>query len=175
MKRTFRTVALACAALLPAAAPAGNMSLMIDGIPGAIEVLSFSIGAKQPGTLSGGGGGDTGKVTYGEFAFTATESAASPAQLDHVNRGKHIPTARLIVLHPDSGKPQSEWLLTDVLVSSFSAGNGAPDPKAKQPNTFLVPVTAFGLAFVKVCYRVFAADGSVAKEACWDIAQNAPA
>ena len=83
--------------------------------------------------------------------------------------------ARLGVLNPDTGKPQSEWVFTDVLVSSMSIENGAAEPKAKQPNTFMVPTTALGLTFAKYCYRVFAADGSVAKETCWDIAANSPA
>ena len=165
-------LAAAVATTLAPAALAGNMSLTIQGIPGSIEVLSFSIGATNPGSFASGGGGGAGKVKFNEFTFTATESAASPSQLDHVTRGKHIPTARLAILHPESGNPHSEWVLTDVLVTSFGVDNGAPDPKGKSPNTYLAPVTRFGLGFVKVCYRLFAANGSVAKETCFDLASN---
>jgi hypothetical protein len=61
-------------------------------------------------------------------------------------------------------------VLTDVLVTSFAVQNGDPDPK--KPNNFLVPAVAFALAFQKACYRVFAANGSVASESCWNVATN---
>ena len=174
MKRSIASLALACAAVLPAAAFAGNMSLTVQGIPGSVEVLSFSFGATQAGSVSGGGGG-AGKATFGPFTFTAVESAASPSVLEHLAKGKHIPSARLGILDAETGKPRSEWVFTDVLVSAMNLENGAADPKAKNPNTFLAPTTALGLVFAKFCYRVFAGDGSVAKETCWDIGANAPA
>lgn len=173
MRRSIACLVLACLAAGPGIAAAGNMSLTVQGIQGTLEVLSFSFGATQTGTLGGGGGG-AGKAQFGTFAFTATESAASPSVLDNLAKGKHIPGARLGILDPDTGKPHSEWVFTDVLVSAMSIENGAADPKAKQPNTFLVPTTALGLVFAKYCYRVFAGDGSVAKETCWDIGANAP-
>ena len=152
---------------------AGNMSLTIEGIAGSIEVLQFNFGAKNPASVGGAGGGaGSGKVTFSDFAFTATESAAGPALFDYVSAGKHSPGARFAVLDPNTGKPQSEWVLTDVIVSAFGVQNGDLDPKAKQPNTFAIPTTAFGLAFAKACYRVFAGDGSVAKEACWNVVAN---
>lgn len=174
MRASLRlAVASALAAtLLPVPAFAGNMSLTIEGITMSVDVLSFNFGAKNAGSLSSGGGGGAGKVAFDEFTFTSSESAASPSIFDFVNRGRHSQSARLSVLNPDNGKPQSEWVLTDVLVSSFAVQNGEADPKAKQPNTFAIPVTAFGLTFAKACYRVFAADGSVAKEACWNVVTN---
>ena len=171
MKRTLATVVLACAAAYPAAAMAGNMSLTVQGIPGSVELLSFSFGAKQTGTFGGGGGG-AGKAEIGQFNFTAVESAASPSLLLNLVQGKHIQTARVGILNPDNGAPQSEWVFTDLLVSSMSIVNGDVDPKGKQPNTFLAPATAFGLSFAKFCYRVFAPNGSVAKEVCWDVVNN---
>ena len=173
MKRSLATVVLACAAAIPTAAMAGNMSLTIQGTPGSIEVLSFNFGAKQTGTFGGGGGG-AGKAEIGQFNFTATESAASPAVLENLVRGRHIQSARFGVLNADTGAPQSEWTFTDVLVSSMNVANGEADPKAKQPNTFLAPATAIGLTFAKFCYRIFAPNGSVARETCWDVVANSP-
>jgi type VI protein secretion system component Hcp len=170
MKRSLATVVLACAAAYSAAAVAGNMSLTVQGITGSVELLSFGFGAKQTGTFGGGGG--AGKAEIGQFNFTAVESAASPSMLLNLVQGKHIPTARVGILNPDNGAPQSEWVFTDVLVSSMSIVNGDVDPKGKQPNTFLLPATAFGLSFAKFCYRVFAPNGSVAKEMCWDVVNN---
>lgn len=111
-------------------------------------------------------------MVFGDFTFTATESAASPTLFNYVSSGRHSPSARLSVLDPASGKPQSEWVLTDVLVTAFGVQNGELDSKAKLPNTFAIPVTAFGVTFSKACYRVLAADGSVAREACWNVVTN---
>ena len=164
-------VLLAAASLAPFPTLAGNMSLTIDGVGASIEVLAFNFGAKNPVVLSGGGSG-TGKATLSEFAFTATESAASATLFNYVTTGKHSPSARLAVLDPDTGSLRSEWVLTDVLVTAFGVQNGELSTKAKQPNTFSIPVNAYGLAFQKACYRIFAVDGSVAKETCWNLATN---
>jgi type VI secretion system secreted protein Hcp len=176
---SVRRVAIAAlaAALLPAASGAtaasggpGNISLTVEGIPATIEVLSFNFSAKQAGSLASGGGGGAGKVSFSDFTFSSTETSSSPVLFNFVNTGKHSQSARLSILNADTGKPQSEWVLTDVLVTSFAVQNGDPDPK--KPNNFLVPAVAFALAFQKACYRVFAADGSVAKESCWNVATN---
>ena len=172
MKRSIAGAALACATLLSPIALAGNVSIAFHGVPGSIEVLSFSWGASNPATLSGGGGG-AGKVKFNEFTFSATEHATSPVHFENISSGRHVQNARLTVLHPETGKPQSEWVLTDVLVTSFGVENGEPDPKAKQPNTLGVPVTKVALSFAKACYKVFAGDGSV-RENCWNVVTNAP-
>ena len=173
MNRLFASAVIAGAALLSPAALAGNVSLAFSGVPGAIEVLSFSFGASNPATTSTGGGSGAGKVTFSEFTFTATEHATSPLHFNNVAAGRHIQSARLAVMDPETGRPQSEWVLTDVLVTSFGIENGAPDAKAKQPNTFAVPSTKVTLAYAKACYKVFAADGSV-RENCWNLVTNAP-
>jgi len=172
MNRSLAGAALACATLLSPAALAGNVSLSFNGIPGTIEVLSFSWGATNSATVGGGGGGGgAGRVTFNEFTFSATEHSTSPAHFENVASGRHITGARLTVMHPDTGKPQSEWTLTDVLVTSFGVANGEPDPKGKQPNTLGVPVTKVALSFAKACYKVFAGDGSV-RENCWNAVTN---
>lgn len=173
MKYPLTGAALACAALLSPVALAGNVSLTFNGIPGSIEVLSFSWGATNPATLGSGGGGGAGKVNFKEFTFSATEHATSPVQFENIASGRHIASARLTVMHPETGRPQSEWTLSDVLVTSFGVDNGELDPKAKQPNTLGVPVTKVALSFGKACYKVFAGDGSV-RENCWNVVTNAP-
>ena len=175
MKRASIRLAAAtafAASLASIPALAGNVSLTIQGVTGSFEVLAFDFGAKNAAETTTGGGSGAGKVSFGAFTFTSTESASSPSLFDYITTGRHSPSARLSVSNPDNGKPQSEWVLSDVLVTSFGTQNGALDPKAKLPNTFALPVTTFGLAFRRACYRVFAFDGSVAKEACWDISTN---
>jgi len=172
MNRSLGGAALACATLLSPAALAGNVSITFNGVPGSIEVLSFSWGATSPATTSGGGGG-AGKVIFKEFTFSATEHATSPSHFQNLALGRHLPGARVTVMHPETGKPQSEWTFTDVLITSFNVENGEPDPKGKQPNTLGVPVTKVALSFGTACYKVFAADGSV-RENCWNVVTNAP-
>ena len=174
MKRPLAGAALALAALLSPVALAGNVSLTIDEIPGAIEVLSFSWSASNPSSVGSSGGGGSGKVTFKELVISATEHATSPLHFQNVASGRHLPGARLTVMHPETGRPQSEWVLGDVVVSSFGVENGALDPRAKLPNTLGVPVVKISLNFGRACYKVFAADGSVRQD-CWSVITNAPA
>ena len=173
MKTTaFRWAILACSLVPGAAALAGNMSLTLDGVP-AVQVSGFDNGVSNAGSFSSGGGGGAGKAVFKDFNFRATQSAASPTLFKHLAEGRHIPTGTLQVRSSDGSRLIAEWAFTDVLVSSFSAVNGDIDPKSKTGDMFLSPETAFSLAFKKVCYRVYASDGStVANEACWNIATN---
>ena len=171
-RRVAACVAFASFSFYPAASIAGNMSLTIDTFPLPIEILSFKIGASNVVSTVGGGGGGAGKVQYSEFQFTAPESAATALQFKFVSTGLHVMTARLQVMAPDSTRPLSEWSLEDVEVASVGVENGPADPKGKAANTFLAPQSAFSLRFSKYCYRIFAADGSVARQQCFDIAAN---
>jgi type VI protein secretion system component Hcp len=169
--KAFRIALLACVAASPAAF-AGNMSLALDGLP-AVQVSGFDDGVSNVGSFTSGGGSGAGKAVFKDFSFRATQSAASPALLKHVAEGRHIATGALQVRSSDGSRLIAEWAFTDVLVSSFNVVNGDIDPKGKTGDMFLSPETAFSLAFKKVCYRVYATDGStVANEACWNIATN---
>ena len=171
----FRWAILACTLASGASAFAGNMSLALDGIP-AVQVSGFDNGVINAGSSTSGGGSGAGKAVFKDFNFRATQSAASPTLLKHVADGRHIPTGTLQVRSSDGTRLLSEWVFTDALVSSFNAVNGDIDPKSKTGDMFLSPETTFSLAFRKVCYRVYATDGTtVANEACWDVATNAAA
>ena len=168
----MRRIALACFVMSAASASAGNMSLAITGLP-AIQLTGFSTGASDPATFSTGSGGGAGKVTFKEFSFKATQSAATPMLLLKVSNGAHITTATVQVRSLDGAQLVSQWDLTDVLVSAVDVTNGAVDPKAKNGDFFATPETSFSLQFGKVCYKVFAADGTtVASQMCWDQATN---
>ena len=165
---SFATITLVQSA--PSAA--SNMTLTIDGIATPIEVLSFKFDASNAGSIVSGGGGGAGKVAYSDFLMTASESAATPLQLLAVSQGNHLRSARLQVLSSNGLAPVSEWAFDTVVLTSVGVESGAPDPKAKAPNTFLPPQTSFSLQFGKVCYRVFGRDGKVAQEMCWNVATN---
>jgi type VI protein secretion system component Hcp len=150
---------------LPAQALAGNMILTIDTLP-PVEVSGLRTAAENTGGAFGGGSG-TGKPVYKPFELTATQSATTPTLLKQLTTGKHFQQARLQVFTSDGLRLVSEWALDEVFVSAVSIEGGAPDQRPR--HTFLLPETKFSLQFVKYCYKVFAADGSVAGQMCVDL------
>ena len=112
--------------------------LKIDGIEGEskdskhtgeIDVLSWSFGASQAGTMAGGGGGGAGKVSMQDFSFQMRMCKATPKLLLHCANGKHIPSALLTARK--AGEQQQEYMkikFTDLLVSSYSTGGGGEEP-----------------------------------------------
>ena len=86
-----------------------------------IEVLSWSWGVSQSGTMAHGGGGGAGKASFHDFTFTHHVDKASPALMRACATGEHIKDATITVRK--AGKGQQEYLvikLTDVLVTSVS-------------------------------------------------------
>lgn len=112
--------------------------LKIDGIdgespdkkhPNEIQLLSWSWAADQPGTMSTGGGGGTGKAQFAPLTVTKYYDKASPLLADRCSSGEHIKKATLI--GRKAGKEQQEYLkfeLTDVLISSVSIGGNTEQP-----------------------------------------------
>lgn len=104
--------------------------LKIDGIEGEseddkhmgeIEILSFSFGASNAGSMSYGGGGGTGKVAMQDFNFTKRHDKASPKLFLHCCNGKHI--AKAVFVARKQGGEALEYLkitLSDILVTSIS-------------------------------------------------------
>ena len=85
---------------------------------GEIEVLSWSWGVMQTGTLAHGGGG-AGRASFQDFTFTHHIDKASPLLMESCATGTHIKDATIAVRK--AGKGQQEYLvilLTDVLVTS---------------------------------------------------------
>ncbi|MGE5096416.1 MAG: type VI secretion system tube protein Hcp [Betaproteobacteria bacterium] len=171
----MRRIALACFVVSASAAFGGNMSLTLTGLP-AVQLTGFSTGASMPATISTGGGASAGKVTFKEFTFKATESAATPTLMAKLAGGAHIAAATVQVRSTDGTQLVAQWDLADVLVTSVDIANGAADPKSKDATFFATPETAFSLAFAKYCYKVFAADGTtVASQMCWNLETNSAA
>lgn len=152
--------------------------LKIEGIEGEsedtehkswIDVLSWSWGESQAGTMAYGGGGGAGKVSMQDFHFVMRVNTASPKLLQACASGEHFKTATLIARK--AGKQQQKFLklkFTDLLVSSFqTGGSGSGDP---------VPVDQISLNYSKMEYDYQAqkADGSLggAIHAGWDLKGN---
>jgi type VI secretion system secreted protein Hcp len=112
--------------------------LKIDGIKGEstdnkhkdeIDILSWSWGLSQTGSMHGGGGGGSGKVQIQDIHFTKNVDAASAHLLNACATGDHIKSA--LVTIRKAGKDQQEYLkltLTDCLVSSVQTGSSGETP-----------------------------------------------
>jgi type VI secretion system secreted protein Hcp len=126
--------------------------LKIEGIPGEaadhkhkdeINLLSFSFGASQHGTMAFGGGGGAGKVQMQDFHFMMNVNKASPKLFLACATGEHIKSALLTCRK--AGKEQQEYLkvkFSDLLVSSYQTnGDG---------NSNHLPTDAISLNFSKI-------------------------
>jgi type VI secretion system secreted protein Hcp len=112
-----------------------DIFLKLDGIKGEsqdskhkeeIDVMSYSFGASQAGTMSYGGGGGAGKVQFQDLSFTHRVDKSSPVLFLHCANGAHIKEATLT--NRKAGKEQLESLvikLYDVLVSSCQQSDSA--------------------------------------------------
>ena len=95
-----------------------------------VEVLSWSWGVAQSGTMAHGGGGGEGKATFHDFNFTHHVDKASPVLMKACATGEHIKEATITVRK--AGKGQQEFLIikmTDVLITSVNlerAGDAPP-------------------------------------------------
>ncbi len=154
-----------------------DIYLKVDGVTGEskdsnhknwIDVLSFNWGATQPGNMSVGGGGGTGKVNYKDLQIQALIDKATPAILKYCSSGKHVTKVELSICK--AGGSQIEYsriVLEDVLVTltDFS-GVGHTDT--------IVVNYAFQASKVNLSYWEQSDSGTRGAEskAGWDIKQN---
>jgi len=97
-----------------------------DKHKGEIEVLSWSWGATQTGSMGTGSGGGTGKVSFQDFSFTHHLDKASPVLMQACAGGDHIKEATIV--QRKAGKGQQEFLIikmSDVIVTSVSPSGAA--------------------------------------------------
>jgi type VI secretion system secreted protein Hcp len=120
-----------------------------------VEVLSWSWGVSNAGTIRTGGGGGQGKATFHDFNFTHYIDKASPILLKACATGQHIKEATITVRK--AGKGQQEFLIikmNDVIITSV-ASSGAGDEPASAENV------ALQFAKVDLEYKPQKRDGSL--------------
>ena len=120
-----------------------------------IEVLSWSWGVQQSGTMAHGGGGGEGKASFNDFNFTHHVDKASPVLLKACATGEHIKEATITVRK--AGKGQQEFLIikmNDVLITSVNPGVGADSEAVAES-------VAMQFAKVDLEYKPQKADGSL--------------
>lgn len=126
--------------------------LKLDGIKGEstddkhrdeIDVLSFSWGATQTGTMAHGGGAGAGKVSMQDFTFTMKVNKASPTLMLACASAQHIKSATVVGRSTSgpvveiassalaSAQENSQDFLklsfSDILVSSYQEGGSGTD------------------------------------------------
>ena len=122
---------------------------------GEVEVLSWSWGVSQSGTLSHGGGGGAGKATFHDFSFTHHVDKASPVLMKACATGQHLKEATITVRK--AGKGQQEFLIikmSDVIITSVSPSGAGDAPSTAEH-------VALQFAKVDLEYRPQKADGSL--------------
>lgn len=116
-----------------------DMFIKIDGIggesedhkyKGEIDILAWSWGASNSGTMHIGGGGGAGKVNAQDLSFTKWVDKSSPVLMEKCFTGKHIAKANLIVRK--AGEEPVEYLkidLKDILVTSVQTGGSSGEER----------------------------------------------
>jgi type VI secretion system secreted protein Hcp len=118
-----------------------------------IEVLSYSWGVTNAGSMAHGSGGGEGKATFHDLSFVHKIDKSSPVLMKACATGEHIKEAT--ITHRKAGKEQHEYLivkLNDVIVTGVTHG-GSGDGHSENVS----------LSFAKVAleYKAQKADGSL--------------
>ena len=122
---------------------------------GEVELLSWSWGVAQSGTMAHGGGGGEGKASFTDFNFAHHVDKASPVLMKACATGEHIKEATITVRK--AGKGQQEFLIikmNDIIITSVEP-SGAGDGSLTAENV------AMQCAKVDLEYKPQKADGSL--------------
>jgi type VI secretion system secreted protein Hcp len=119
-----------------------------------IEVLSFSWGVTNAGSMASGGGAGAGKATFQDLSIVHRIDKASPLLMQACATGTHFKEAT--ITHRKAGKGQQEYLIVkmnDILITSVTHGGASGEPASE----------SVSLVFAKVDleYKAQKADGSL--------------
>lgn len=120
-----------------------------------IDVLSWSWGVTQQGTMAAGGGGGAGKASFSDLNFSHFVDKSSPNLMATCATGEHIKEAKLVVRK--AGKTPQEFLLitmTDVLITSIT-------PSGSNGEGGMMESVAMQFSKVDLEYKPQKADGSL--------------
>lgn len=97
--------------------------------PAEIDVLSWSFGVSQTGTMAHGGGGGAGKANFSDINIMHALDKASPVLMTKCATGEHIKEGTLV--SRKAGKGQQEYLIikmNDILVTSVQPSGSSEHP-----------------------------------------------
>ena len=142
----------------------------VKGHENEIEILSWSFGMSNTGSLATGGGGGAGKVTFQDLSLTKFADKASPVLMLSTANGKHYRQA-ILTLERSGERPFVYYRVTmeDVIVTSFQTGGSASESRPTESVSFV-------FAKVKVEYIPQKADGTADAPVVftWNLATNTP-
>ena len=118
-----------------------------------IEVLSYSWGVSNAGSMAHGSGGGEGKATFHDLSFVHKIDKASPNLMLACATGTHLKEAT--ITHRKAGKEQHEYLivkLNDVIITGVTHG-GSGDGHSEN--------VSISFAKVDFQYKMQKADGSL--------------
>jgi type VI secretion system secreted protein Hcp len=121
-----------------------------------IEVLSFSWGVTNTGSMASGSGGGDGKASFHDLSFTHNVDKASPVLMASCATGAHIKEAT--ITHRKSGKGQQEFLIVkmnDVIITGVTHGGSGGKGDGHEENVSLA------FAKVNVEYKPQKPDGTL--------------
>jgi type VI secretion system secreted protein Hcp len=121
-----------------------------------IEVLSWSWGVTQSGSVTHGAGGGAGKATFHDLNFTHHIDRASPLLMKSCATGEHIAEATISVRKAGTG--QQDYLIikmSDVIITGVAMSVVSDEPTTAENVTLQA-------AKVNLEYRAQKADGSLA-------------
>jgi type VI secretion system secreted protein Hcp len=119
-----------------------------------IEVLSYSWGVTNSGTMLAGGGAAAGRATFKDISIVHHVDKASPKLMQACATGTHL--AEATITQRKAGKGQQEFLvikMNDVIITSVSPQSSGPDG--------LTETVALAFAKIDVEYTPQKADGSL--------------
>jgi type VI secretion system secreted protein Hcp len=120
-----------------------------------IEILSYSWGVSNAGSMGHGSGGGEGKASFHDISFVHHLDKSSPVLMNHCATGVHLKEATITCRK--SGKEQYEYLvvkMNDVIITSVNAGGSDGGG---------TPTESVSINFAKVAleYKPQKADGSL--------------
>lgn len=137
---------------------------------GEVDVLAWSWGMSQSGTMHTGSGGGAGKVNIQDLSVTKWVDKSSPVLMTYCSTGQQFKEAKLTVRKAGGDNPL-EYLIvvmSDVIVTSVSTGGSGGEDRLTENVTL-------NFAKVKMDYQPQKPDGSKDGGPIkygWDIAAN---
>lgn len=111
---------------------------------GQIEIMSFSWGVSNSGSMAAGSGAGAGKASFSSIRLITAVSKASPMLFESVATGKHFPTATITIVNSEQRAQEfMKVTLSDVLISSYQLNGQSVE----------VPIESFKLNFAKIEYE----------------------
>jgi type VI secretion system secreted protein Hcp len=109
---------------------------VVKGMEGQIDILAWSWGASQSGTMHSATGGGAGKANVQDLTFTHHVDKASPTLLQFCCSGKHFTKATL-TMRKAGDNPLNYVVITleNVLISGVSMGGAHGDDRLNETVT----------------------------------------